>query len=216
VVVVVRIDERGAVTGAAWLGEDERLGAAAEEAARKWVFRPMAKDGVARKVQSFLAFEFSGSDLRTSAEGPGGVFTGAPGTTIAFENGAPVPGLPQGMTFDPSRSLTTQRIAGGVLADSAKRRVPPNYPREVREGRVEGDVGVEIVVSEAGIVETARAVSGHKVLQEPAVEAAKQWTFAPTLVGGVPTKVVGTLTFSFRYNADDRTFPEQGRRPGRP
>jgi TonB family protein len=212
-VVAVLIDEKGIVTRTAVLLGDETLGPLAEAAARKWTFRPMAAGGVARKVQSFVGFEFSGADRRTAAEGPGGVYSGVPGTTIAFENGVPKPGLPEGATFDPSNSLTTQRLTAADLVAKAKRKVPTPFPREVREGRIQGEVAVEVVVSEAGLVEEAKAVSGPFVLRETAVDTARQWTFAPTLVAGIPTRVAGTLTFSFRYTSDDRTFDEQGRRP---
>jgi protein TonB len=40
-------------------------------------------------------------------------------------------------------------------------------------------------------------VSGHPLLRDPAVNAARGWRFKPTLLSGQPVKVVGTITFNF-------------------
>jgi hypothetical protein len=50
---------------------------------------------------------------------------------------------------------------------------------------------------EQGDVTSARAISGHPLLKDPAIAAALRWKFAPTQLGGQPVKVVGTLTFNF-------------------
>ena len=39
--------------------------------------------------------------------------------------------------------------------------------------------------------------SGHPLLKDSAVTAARQWSFAPTMLSGVPTKAIGNLTFNF-------------------
>jgi TonB family protein len=44
----------------------------------------------------------------------------------------------------------------------------------------------------------ARAISGHPLLKDAAVTAARQWQFAPTTVEDKPVKVVGTVTFNFQ------------------
>jgi protein TonB len=63
--------------------------------------------------------------------------------------------------------------------------------------QVSGPVVVEITVDEEGNVISARAVSGHPLLRDAAVEAARQWNFTPTTLQGEPVKVIGTLTFNF-------------------
>jgi outer membrane biosynthesis protein TonB len=40
-------------------------------------------------------------------------------------------------------------------------------------------------------------VSGHPLLKEAAVAAARGWKFSPTLLTGTPVKVIGTITFNF-------------------
>jgi len=42
------------------------------------------------------------------------------------------------------------------------------------------------------------AVSGHPLLREAAVEAAKHARLKPTLLSGKPVKVTGTLVYNFK------------------
>ena len=67
-----------------------------------------------------------------------------------------------------------------------------------KQTRTSGDVVVEVIVSETGDVMSARAVSGNPLLRDAAVKAAAGWRFTPTLLGGKPVKVIGTITFAFK------------------
>jgi TonB family protein len=89
------------------------------------------------------------------------------------------------------------RKSGGVLQGSATRRVEPVYPPLAKAARVSGAVVVEMTIDEEGNVMSARAISGHPLLKDAAVEAARGWTFSPTLLQGVSVKVIGTITFNF-------------------
>ena len=55
-----------------------------------------------------------------------------------------------------------------------------------------------MTVDEDGEVISAGAISGHRLLRDAAVSAARQWKFRPTQLSGVPVKVIGTLTFNFK------------------
>jgi protein TonB len=63
--------------------------------------------------------------------------------------------------------------------------------------QVSGTVVVEVLVDEEGNVSSARAVSGHPLLKDAAVEAAREWKFSPTSLDGKAVRVVGTITFNF-------------------
>ena len=56
---------------------------------------------------------------------------------------------------------------------------------------------VEVTLDEERNAIKARAISGHPLLKDAAVNAAREWRFSPTLLSGVPVKVIGTLTFTF-------------------
>ncbi len=121
-----------------------------------------------------------------------------PNNTVIF-NGGGVPG---------SAVLIRQTDAGQIeepilnrseaeTRASALEQVTPSYPVGlVSESRFTG-VMVFILIDEDGEVFSARAIAGNKdpVLQERAVEAARQWKFTPATREGKPIKVVGTLTF---------------------
>jgi TonB family protein len=86
---------------------------------------------------------------------------------------------------------------GGVLNGKAVSKPAPVYPQEALEARAQGTVAVQVVVDEEGNVTSAVAVSGHPMLREAAVNAAKQARFSPTLLSGQPVKVTGIVTYNF-------------------
>lgn len=89
------------------------------------------------------------------------------------------------------------RKSGGILQQSAVKRAEPVYPPRALADGIDGPVVVEITTDEEGNVIKARAISGHILLKEAAIEAARGWTFVPTRLSGVPVKVIGTITFNF-------------------
>jgi periplasmic protein TonB len=62
---------------------------------------------------------------------------------------------------------------------------------------VQGTVTVQITVDRDGNVTEAKAVSGHPLLQQAAVAAARQARFKPTLLSGQPVRVLGVVTYNF-------------------
>jgi TonB family protein len=97
------------------------------------------------------------------------------------------------------------RKSGDALTRSAVGSVEPTYPPLAKAARVSGAVAVEITVDEQGGVFSARAISGHPLLKDAAVAAARGWKFNPTILGGVPVKVIGTLTFNFNLDSAPTT-----------
>ena len=89
------------------------------------------------------------------------------------------------------------KVSGGVLQAGAIKRPQPGYPKEAKKARVQGEVQIQIVVSEEGKVIDTQVISGPEELREVALEAARKWEFKPTELGGAPVKVQGVLTFRF-------------------
>lgn len=96
---------------------------------------------------------------------------------------------------------STQRVSGGVLQGNAVRKVQPPYPALAKAAGAEGAVQVAITVNENGEVTTTEAVSGHPLLKEAALEAAREWKFKQTELSGKPVKVQGVLTFNFTLDS---------------
>jgi len=88
-------------------------------------------------------------------------------------------------------------ISGGVLNGKALSLPHPPYPAIARAARASGTVVVQVTIDENGQVISARAVSGHPLLQAVAVAAARQARFSPTKLSGQPVKVTGVITYNF-------------------
>jgi TonB family protein len=112
-------------------------------------------------------------------------------------------GATAGSTTNARAERTNLEIKGGVLNGKAVKRATPDYPAIARAAGAQGNVDVEVTVDEQGNVASARAVSGHPLLQQSAVEAARQWVFSPTLLKGQPVKVAGIITFNFALSGKD-------------
>lgn len=76
--------------------------------------------------------------------------------------------------------------------------VAPGYPEEALSQHIEGAVQLRATISAQGQVDSVSLVSGDPTLASAAVDAVRQWRYAPTLLGGnaVPIEQVITITFS--------------------
>jgi protein TonB len=88
-------------------------------------------------------------------------------------------------------------ISGGVLNGKAISLPKPSYPPIARQAHASGQVVVQVTIDENGSVISARAVSGHPLLQAAAVAAAHGARFSPTKLSGQPVKVTGVITYNF-------------------
>jgi TonB family protein len=71
-------------------------------------------------------------------------------------------------------------VVGGVnRGPSPIAKVDPVYPPLARQAKVQGVVVMEATVNPDGSVANLRVVSGHPLLIQAAIEAAKQWRFEP-------------------------------------
>jgi protein TonB len=96
-----------------------------------------------------------------------------------------------------SGSGNSAPISGGLLNSRATRLPQPTYPAAARAVKASGTVVVQVTVDENGNVISAKAISGHPLLQSSAAAAALKARFTPTLVGGKYVKVNGTITYEF-------------------
>ena len=91
------------------------------------------------------------------------------------------------------------RVSSGPQAGKLVYQPKPVYPQLAVVVRAQGIVVLEAEINEEGIIEgdTIRAISGHPLLIEAAIEAVEQWRYMPTLLNGVPVRVVTTITLNF-------------------
>jgi protein TonB len=76
--------------------------------------------------------------------------------------------------------------------------VAPAYPTIARTANVEGVVIIEAVIAVDGTVRDARVLRSVPLLDHAALDAVKQWRYAPTRLGGVAVPVIVTVTVQFR------------------
>ena len=122
-------------------------------------------------------------------------------------------GLPPGLTLDtfvpPPPEVTPALQAprayrpGGDIREPRKiRDAPAVYPEVARAAKIEGVVILEATIDERGVVTDARVLRSVPLLDAAALTALKQWRYTPTLLNGVPVRVLMTVTF--RFSLGDR------------
>jgi len=98
---------------------------------------------------------------------------------------------------DPECKDPKQSITGGVLNGRAEKLVVPTYPAIARSAHAAGDVHVRVLIDKEGTVKAAQIVDGNPLLATPALRAARESRFSPTLLEGKPRNVVGIIVYSF-------------------
>jgi protein TonB len=87
---------------------------------------------------------------------------------------------------------------GGVIKPPVRtRHVMPEYPDMAKKSRVQGMVVIEAIIGVDGRVDDARVLRGHALLDRAALDAVRSWEYTPTLLNGVPTPVIMTVTVNF-------------------
>ena len=89
------------------------------------------------------------------------------------------------------------RMVGCTSPGRILHRVEPEYPRVARAAHVMGDVVLEIVIDKQGNVATAKALSGHPLLIESAMNAVKQWRYEPMVLGDGPVIFEARVVLQF-------------------
>ncbi|WP_089843212.1 energy transducer TonB [Granulicella pectinivorans] len=87
-----------------------------------------------------------------------------------------------------------------ILTGSILQKVSPVYPPVAKAAGVEGTVILHAIIAADGSVESLDVISGPLMLRGAAVDAVKQWVYAPYMLNGVPRRVDTTVTVNFRFN----------------
>jgi periplasmic protein TonB len=123
---------------------------------------------------------------------PGGVEEGVPGGIVG--------GIIEKAEKEPA-PRTHARAGVDVKEPRKVKNVAPVYPDVAARGKIEGVVLLEVSIRPDGKVDDVRVLRSIPLLDAAAVDAARQWVFTPTLLGGVPVSV--TMTVSVRFNLRD-------------
>jgi TonB family protein len=89
------------------------------------------------------------------------------------------------------------RVGGQIKPPTKIKDVKPVYPAIAQSARVTGVVTIEATVGEDGKVIDAKVVRSIPLLDQAALDAVRQWEYAPTLLNGVPVPIVVVVTINF-------------------
>jgi periplasmic protein TonB len=126
----------------------------------------------------------------------GGVAGGVEGGIAGGVVGGVVGGLPDAPPPPPVKAV---RVGGDIHEPRRVRNVAPVYPDVAMKAHVEGIVIIEATIDAEGRVVDATILRSIPVLDAAALEAVRQWVYTPTLLNGVPTPVIMTVTVTFRF-----------------
>jgi periplasmic protein TonB len=127
---------------------------------------------------------------------PGGVPGGQLGGTVGGVFGGTGTSVPIPAPHPPSTKRIV-RVGSSLKAPRQTNLVQPVYPTLAREAHVFGTVVVNAVIDEHGNVVQARALSGHPLLIQAALNAVLQWRYEPTTMNGTPVAVEMEVTVHF-------------------
>ena len=104
----------------------------------------------------------------------------------------------------PSRAATRApepapvRVGGAVPAPKLIKRVSPVYPSPALSAGVQGIVILETTIGPDGKVRDVRAIRPIPLLDAAAIEAVRQWEYAPTIIKGIAVPVITTVAVEFK------------------
>ncbi|MBC7795532.1 MAG: TonB family protein, partial [Pyrinomonadaceae bacterium] len=176
--VQVLIDESGKVIYATAVSGNSLLRASAAQAARASTFSPTMLSGQPVKTSGTIIYNFTPDGSSTQ-------------TLLANTQ------TPNAETSTAASKIVCAISGGVVMGKAIRLPMPPIPSGGVYNKDTFTPIPVRVLVNEDGNVVSATAVSGHPLLKASAAQAARASKFYPSLLDGIPTKVVGTITYDF-------------------
>jgi len=191
VLLKVVINKSGDVESTQLISGHPMLAPAAIDAVKQWKYKPYLLNGEPVEVETNVTVNFTLDD-KPPAEG---VVGDAPGGIPPGEKGGVVPVTPADSTHPavPQRV----RVSSGVSQGLVVSRVPPQYPPDARDQRIQGVVVMQVSIDKAGHVANIQLISGHPLLAPAAIEAVKQWKYKPYVLNGTPVAIETQVQVNF-------------------
>lgn len=100
------------------------------------------------------------------------------------------------------RTRSPVRVGGAIKEPRKIKNVQPLYPPRAIEAKVEGIVILECTIDPQGDVSEVTVLRGFPLLDQAAIDAVRQWVYAPTVVNGAAVPVKMTVTVNFKLGID--------------
>jgi TonB family protein len=117
------------------------------------------------------------------------------GKRTTFGSIRPMSGYPPHVTAVPPSDVL--QVGGAVATPKRLVNVPPRYPDEAVQAKVQGAVVLDVVLDADGVPTDVQVSQGVPMLDAAAIEAVRQWRYEPTLMNGVAVPVRLTVTVNF-------------------
>ncbi|MBY0503704.1 MAG: energy transducer TonB [Bryobacteraceae bacterium] len=103
-----------------------------------------------------------------------------------------------GLLALPAVSLADVRVTHADAIRNATKHPTPEYAPMAKQMHIQGEVEVEVKITEDGSVDAVKVVTGNPLLTASVVRAVKDWKFTPFQDGGKATVAVANLKFNFK------------------
>jgi bla regulator protein blaR1 len=191
VILQVVINKSGDVENIQLFSGHPMLSPAAIDAVKQWKYKPYLLNGEPAEVEIRVTVNFTLPEQRPAegvvGDGPGGIPPGEQGGIApSTPGGANHPAVPQHV-----------RVSQGVMAGLLVTKVPPEYPPDAKEQKIQGVVLLRVIIDREGNVSHIQLVSGHSLLAPAAIEAVKQWKYRTYLLNGSPVEIETQVQVNF-------------------
>ncbi len=118
------------------------------------------------------------------------------GVKAMSTDGAP-PVAEEAPALTQTNGVQAIRVSGTVQAANLQNSSPPIYPPLAKAANVQGTVRLQILIGTDGHVKEITVISGHPLLTNAAVDAAKLYVYKPTMLNGQPVQVLTDVDIVF-------------------
>ena len=88
-------------------------------------------------------------------------------------------------------------ISQGVVTASLLKKVPPVYPTQALQMRIQGTVTLLATIGKNGSIKDVKVVSGPAPLARAAMDAVRQWKYSPSTLNGEPVEAQTEINIKF-------------------
>jgi TonB family protein len=106
------------------------------------------------------------------------------------------------------------RVSEAVMQNLLLKKVDPVYPQVARQDQIQGTVILQVNISKSGDVENIQQISGQSLLAAAAIDAVKQWKYAPYKLNGSPVAVQTKVSINFTLSNKSTLKGIVGDQPG--
>jgi TonB family protein len=185
-VLKIVIDEQGQVVEASPVAGHPAFAKPSLDAIKQWKYRPFMLNDAAMRVETTVVIEYRLGGLEDYAP------IQAPDAVVSC---VVKPGFQDA-------NATRIRVQREIMDGRRTKYVEATYPQMARVAHIQGDVVLRAVIDKEGRVANVRAVSGHPILIQAAMDAVKQWAYQPYLLNGEPVEVESLLTVRFHLGPE--------------